>query len=101
MVVVLLVLVVVGSSVVVVDSSVVSRVHMLPLYTVAASFVPSAEEVIPCQLFVPSPTTRSVQGTLAEPRSAITSKIRSTGMIILEMVLGGEPGGGVLLLAML
>ena len=31
-----------------------SFVHMWPLYTVAASFVPSAEEVIPYQFFSPT-----------------------------------------------
>ena len=69
-------------------------VHMLPTHTPAAKWVPSADEVIPRQLFVPSPTTRSVQGA-AEPRSSNTSKKISTGMIILEMDLGGGTGGGV------
>ena len=71
-----------------------SEVHMLPANAHAASFVPSADEVIQYQLFVPSPTTRSVQ-VAAEPHSSNTSKKISTGMIILEMDLGGGTGGGV------
>ena len=55
------------------------EVHMLPLSTTAASFVPSAEEVIALQLFVALTEVSFVQtspAAAADPWSALSSKIK-------------------------
>ena len=56
-----------------------TSVHMLPFFSPAASFVPSAEEVIPRQLFVALTEVSFVQtspAAAADPWSALSSKIK-------------------------
>jgi hypothetical protein len=55
-----------------------TSVHMLPFFSPAASFVPSAEEVIPFQIFVAPVEVTSVQLAAADPWSALSSTIKQT-----------------------
>ena len=76
------VVVVVGASVVVVVVGVCVSVHMLPPLTVAASFVPSAEEVIPYQFFVAFTEVSSIQLAAADTWPMVKSKTKQTNNIV-------------------
>jgi hypothetical protein len=55
---------------------------MLPPFTTAASFVPSAEEVIPYQFFVAFTEVSIVQLAVADTWSMLKSKTKQTNNIV-------------------